>query len=87
MLRSERFVDSSPAQVWATLLDEGRYLGVTKTHSLPCTSTDNPYAEAQYKTLKYRPGFPERFESIEVSRDLPTVLRGTTTRTATRASG
>jgi putative transposase len=39
-------------------------LGVTKTHSRPYTSTDNPYSEAQFKTLKYRPGFPERFGSI-----------------------
>ena len=36
-------------------------LGVTKTHSRPYTSTDNPYSEAQFKTLKYRPEFPERF--------------------------
>jgi putative transposase len=38
-------------------------LGVTKTHSRPYTSTDNPYSESQFKTLKYRPGFPERFGS------------------------
>ena len=44
-------------------------LGVTKTHSRPYTSTDNPYSEAQFKTLKYRPGFPERFDSILHSRD------------------
>lgn len=43
-------------------------LGVTKTHSRPHTSNDNPYSEAQFKTLKYRPGFPERFGSIEVAR-------------------
>jgi putative transposase len=39
-------------------------LGVTKTHSRPYTSTDNPYSEAQFKTLKYRPDFPDRFDSI-----------------------
>ena len=39
-------------------------LGVAKTHSRPYTSTDNPYSEAQFKTLKYRPGFPARFTSI-----------------------
>ena len=43
-------------------------LGVLKTHSRPYTSTDNPYSEAQFKTLKYRPGFPERFDSIEEAR-------------------
>ena len=156
LLHSERFVDCSPAQVYATLLDEGRYLasertmyrllaarhgsvrerrdqlshpayakpellaerpkhresaavataliaqaaeqqqverdrltvhadrgssmtskpvallladlGVTKTHSRPYTSTDNPYSEAQFKTLKYRPEFPQRFDSIERAR-------------------
>jgi putative transposase len=43
-------------------------LGVAKTHSRPYTSTDNPYSEAQFKTLKYRPGFPARFDSIEHAR-------------------
>lgn len=44
-------------------------LGVTKTHSRPYTSTDNPYSEAHFKTLKYRPEFPERFGTIEQARD------------------
>ena len=39
-----------------------------KSHSRPYTSTDNPYSEAQFKTLKYRPGFPTRFDSIEHAR-------------------
>ena len=43
-------------------------LGVTRTHSRPHVSDDNPYSEAQFKTLKYRPGFPERFGSIEDAR-------------------
>jgi putative transposase len=43
-------------------------LGVLKTHSRPYTSTDNPYSEAQFKTLKYRPEFPDRFDSIEQAR-------------------
>jgi putative transposase len=43
-------------------------LGVTKTHSRPYTSTDNPYSEAHFRTLKYRPGFPQRFDSIEHAR-------------------
>jgi putative transposase len=43
-------------------------LGVTKTHSRPHVSNDNPYSEAQFKTLKYRPGFPDRFTSIEEAR-------------------
>jgi putative transposase len=43
-------------------------LGVTKTHSRPHVSNDNPFSEAQFKTLKYRPQFPERFGSLEDSR-------------------
>jgi len=39
-------------------------LGVTKTHSRPHVSNDNPFSEAQFKTLKYRPDFPERFGSL-----------------------
>ena len=43
-------------------------LGVTQSHSRPHVSNDNPYSEAQFKTLKYRPGFPARFASIEAAR-------------------
>ena len=43
-------------------------LGITKTHSRPYTSDDNPFSEAQFKTLKYRPDFPERFGSLEDAR-------------------
>jgi putative transposase len=43
-------------------------LDVTKTHSRPHVSDDNPYSEAQFKTLKYRPDFPARFGSIEDAR-------------------
>lgn len=40
-------------------------LGVSKTHSRPYTSNDNPYSESQFRTLKYRPGFPDRFGCIQ----------------------
>jgi len=43
-------------------------LGVTKTHNRPHVSNDNPYSESQFKTLKYSPGFPERFGSIQDAR-------------------
>ncbi len=43
-------------------------LGVTKTHSRPYTSNDNPFSESQFKTMKYRPEFPERFGSLEDAR-------------------
>jgi putative transposase len=43
-------------------------LGVSKSHSRPHTSNDNPYSEAQFKTLKYRPEFPEFFASAHDAR-------------------
>jgi len=43
-------------------------LGVTKTHSRPYVSDDNPFSESHFKTLKYRPEFPERFGSIQDAR-------------------
>lgn len=44
-------------------------LGVTKTHSRPHVSNDNPFSESQFKTMKYRPEFPDRFGSHESARD------------------
>ena len=43
-------------------------LGVTKSHSRPHVSNDNPFSESHFKTLKYRPSFPERFGSLEHGR-------------------
>lgn len=43
-------------------------LGVTKSHSRPHVSNDNCYSESQFKTFKYRPGFPDRFGSIQDAR-------------------
>ncbi len=43
-------------------------LGVTKSHSRPHVSDDNPYSEAHFKTLKYRPDFPPRFGALEDAR-------------------
>jgi putative transposase len=43
-------------------------LSVTKTHSRPYTSNDNPYSESQFRTMKYRPDFPDRFGCIQDSR-------------------
>lgn len=51
-------------------------LGVTKSHSRPHVSNDNPYSEAQFKTLKYRPDFPARFGSIEHARNISHELFG-----------
>jgi len=43
-------------------------LGVTKSHSRPHVSNDNPFSESQFKTFKYRPDFPGRFGCIEDAR-------------------
>ncbi len=43
-------------------------LGIVRSLSRPHTSNDNPFSEAQFKTLKYRPSFPDRFGSIEDAR-------------------
>ena len=40
-------------------------LGIAKTHSRPYVSNDNPYSESQFRTMKYRPGFPDRFGCIQ----------------------
>ena len=40
-------------------------LDVAKSHSRPRVSDDNPYSESQFKTMKYQPGFPQRFGCIE----------------------
>jgi len=44
-------------------------LGVAKTHSRPHVSNDNPFSEAQFKTMKYRPDYPERFGCLEDARE------------------
>lgn len=49
----------------AELLNE---LGVAKSHSRPRVSNDNPFIEAHFKTLKYRPDYPDRFDSITAAR-------------------
>ena len=47
------------------LLDE---LGIDRSHSRPHTSDDNPFSEAQFKTMKYRPDYPDRFADIQAAR-------------------
>jgi putative transposase len=62
-------------------------LGITRTHNRPYTSADNPYSEAQFKTLKYRPAFPRRLtRSSTPARTAATSLTTTTTTTATPGS-
>jgi putative transposase len=60
-IHSDRGPSMSSKPVAQLLAD----LGVTKSHSRPHVSDDNPFSESQFKTLKYRPEFPERFGSVE----------------------
>ena len=57
--------DRGPAMKAQTVTDLLAALGVTKSHSRPYVSNDNPYSESQFKTMKYRPQFPRRFGSME----------------------
>jgi putative transposase len=63
-LHADRGSSMTSKQVALLLAD----LGVTKTHSRPHVSDDNPFSESQFKTLKYRPEFPDRFGSREHAR-------------------
>ena len=63
-LHADRGTSMSSKPVAFLLAD----LGVTKTHSRPHVSDDNPFSESQFRTLKYRPEFPDRFGCIQDSR-------------------
>jgi putative transposase len=56
---------SMKSKIVAQLLAD---LGVTKTHSRPHVSNDNPFSESQFKTMKYRPEFPRRFGCLQDAR-------------------
>ena len=56
--------DNGPSMTSQTVSQLLENIGVLKTHNRPYTSNDNPFSESQFKTLKYCPQFPERFESI-----------------------
>lgn len=61
ILHSDRGASMKSKPVAQLLAD----LGVTKSHSRPHVSDDNPFSESQFKTLKYRPEFPDRFGCFE----------------------
>jgi len=63
-LHADRGTSMTSKPVAQLLVD----LGVTRSHSRPSVSNDNPYSEAQFKTLKYCPAFPGRFGSIADAR-------------------
>ena len=56
--RGSPMIAKTTAQLFVTL-------GINKSHSRPHVSDDNPYSESQFKTLKYCPGFPDRFGSLQ----------------------
>lgn len=60
--RGSSMTSKTVAQLYADL-------GVTKSHSCPHVSNDNPYSESQFKTLKYFPTFPSRFSNLQAARD------------------
>lgn len=65
LLHSDRGSAMRSKTVAQLLID----LGVAKSHSRPYTPTDNPYSESQFKTMKYRPEYPDRFQGSREARD------------------
>jgi len=60
--------DRGPAMISQTLAQLLGKLGVVKSHARPYTPDDNPFSEAQFKTMKYRPDYPDRFDSLDHAR-------------------
>jgi len=61
--------DRGPSMRSQTVAQLLATLGITKSHGRPHVSDDNPFSESQFKTLKYRPEFPDRFDSFEQAMD------------------
>jgi putative transposase len=57
--------DRGPSMRSQTVAQLLATLGITKSHSRPHVSDDNPFSESQFKTMKYQPDFPDRFTGIE----------------------
>ena len=67
-VQSEQLIihsDRGPSMASHSVAELLSSLGVTKSHSRPHVSNDNPFSESQFKTMKYRPEFPKRFGSYE----------------------
>jgi putative transposase len=60
--------DRGPSMKSQTVAQLLAALGIIKSHSRPHVSNDNPFSESQFKTLKYRPEFPDRFASYDEAR-------------------
>jgi putative transposase len=61
--------DRGPSMRSQTVAQLLATLGITKSHSRPHVSNDNPFSESQFKTLKYQPEFPDRFDGFEQGLD------------------
>lgn len=61
--------DNGPSMKSHTVAELLEHLGILKTHNRPYTSNDNPFSEAQFKTMKYCPSFPVRFDSLAHGED------------------
>ena len=57
--------DNGPSMTSHTVAQLLDHLGITKTHNRPYVSDDNPFSESQFKTLKYCPEFPGKFEGLK----------------------
>jgi transposase InsO family protein len=69
--------DNGPSMTSGTVAQLLEHIGVIKTHNRPYTSNDNPFSESQFKTLKYCPTFPKRFEYFEQAESFcPTFFHG-----------
>jgi putative transposase len=66
--------DRGPAMRSQTVAQMLATLGVNKSHSRPHVSNDNPFSESQFKTMKYRPEFPARFDSFEHAKSFSTTF-------------
>jgi len=64
-VHADRGTSMTSKKVSQLLID----LGVTRSHSRPRVSNDNPYSESQFKTVKYAPDYPERFDSLAHARE------------------
>lgn len=64
-VHADRGTSMTSKKVSQLLID----LGVTRSHSRPKVSNDNPYSESHFKTTKYQPDFPQRFDSLTHARE------------------
>lgn len=60
--------DSGPAMRSTALADLLAPLGVTQTHNRPYVSNDNPFSESEFRTMKYRPNYPNTFADLDTAR-------------------